>query len=216
MKKQAVRKSAMNRLALNRGYLCGAMDRVIDGGIGWRQDLIDSLSDLNILWLDPCRKPIDIGVDDLENRELRHKAKRSGDFEFVRNQMKQIRPVDLRMVDVADFLIVNIDLQVHATGTYEELFLANREKKPILVRVAQGIENCPDWLFGTLPFEMIFSTWDEVKTYLRHIDHDPVIDRLNRWYFFNWMGKPCVESASRYIGRRNRLTAKRTAKRGRR
>jgi len=118
VKKQAVRKPAMNRLALNRGYLCGAMDRVIDGGIGWRQDLIDSLSDLNILWLDPCRKPIDIGVEDLENRELRHKAKRSGDFEFVRNQMKQIRPVDLRMVDVADFLIVNIDLQVHATGTY--------------------------------------------------------------------------------------------------
>ena len=24
----------MNRLALNRGYLCGAMDRVLDGGVG--------------------------------------------------------------------------------------------------------------------------------------------------------------------------------------
>ena len=38
---------------------------------------------------------------------------------------------------------------------------------------------------------MIFSTWDEVKTYLRHIAHDPVIDRLNRWYFFDWMGEHC-------------------------
>ena len=87
----------MNRLALNRGYLCGAMDRVTDGGVGWRQDLKASLKELKILWLDPTRKPIDIGVEDLENRALRQKAKRAGDFEFIRTQMKQIRPVDLRM-----------------------------------------------------------------------------------------------------------------------
>jgi len=183
-------KRNMNRLALNRGYLCGAMDRVTDGGIGWRQDLIQSLKDLRILWLDPTRKPIDIGVEDLENRALRHNAKRAGDFEFVRNQMKQIRPVDLRMVDICDFLVVNLDLEVHACGTYEELYWGNRMKKPILVRIEQGIEYTPDWLFGVLPFQMIFSTWDQVKSYLRHIAHDPVIDRLNRWYFFDWMGEP--------------------------
>ena len=174
----------MNRLALNRGYLCGAMDRVSDGGVGWRQDIIDSLADLKILWLDPCRKPIDIGIEDLENRGRRQQAKRSGDFEYIRTQMKQIRPVDLRMVDVSDFLIVNLDMDVHACGTYEELYLANREKKPVIIRIEQGIEHTPDWIFGTVPFEMIFSTWDQVKTYMRHIAHDPVIDRLNRWYFF--------------------------------
>jgi hypothetical protein len=187
----------MNRLALNRGYLCGAMDRVTDGGVGWRQDLIQSLKDLKILWLDPTRKPIDIGVEDLENRAMRHKAKRAGDFEFVRTQMKQIRPVDLRMVDVSDFLVVNLDLDVHATGTYEELYLANRQKKPILVRIEQGIEHTPDWLFGVLPFEMIFSTWEQVKTYLRHIAHDPVIDRLNRWYFFDFTGENVREGRAR-------------------
>jgi hypothetical protein len=55
--------------------------------------------------------------------------------------------------------------------------------------VAQGVEHTPDWLFGTLPFEMIFSTWDEVKAYLMHIAHDPVVDRLNRWYFFQFTGE---------------------------
>lgn len=195
----------MNRLALNRGYLCGAMDRVTDGGIGWRQDLIQSLKDLKILWLDPTRKPIDIGVEDLENRALRHKAKRAGDFEFVRSQMKQIRPVDLRMVDICDFAVANLDLSVHACGTYEELFWANRMKKPVLIRIEQGIEHTPDWLFGTFPFEMIFSTWDEVKTYLRQIAHAPVIDRLNRWYFFDWMGENCQhESRRRPRGRKKR------------
>ena len=187
----------MNRLALNRGYLCGAMDRVSDGGVGWRQDLIASLKDLKVFWLDPTRKPIDIGVEDMENRGLRQKAKRAGDFEFVRNQMKQIRPVDLRMVDICDFMVVNLDLAVHACGTYEELYWGNRMKKPILVRVEQGIEHTPDWLIGTVPFEMIFSTWDEVKTYLRHIAHDPVIDRLNRWYFFQWMGENCLATANK-------------------
>jgi len=197
-----VKKTEMNRLALNRGYLCGAMDRVTDGGVGWRQDLIQSLKDLKILWLDPTRKPIDIGVEDLENRGLRHKAKRAGDFEFVRSQMKQIRPVDLRMVGICDFLVVNLDLSVHACGTYEELYWGNRMKKPILVRIEQGVEHTPDWLFGTLPFEMIFSTWDEVKKYLLHVAHDPVIDRLNRWYFFNWMGENCIESANQSVGRK--------------
>ena len=191
----------MNRLALNRGYLCGAMDRVSDGGVGWRQDLIASLKALKVFWLDPTRKPIDIGVEDMENRGLRQKAKRAGDFEFVRNQMKQIRPVDLRMVDICDFMVVNLDLAVHACGTYEELYWGNRMKKPILVRVEQGIEHTPDWLIGTVPFEMIFSTWEEVKTYLRHIAHDPVIDRLNRWYFFNWMGENCVESSNKTVRR---------------
>ena len=191
-----MKKTMMNRLALNRGYLCGAMDRVTDGGVGWREDIKVALSDLKILWLDPTRKPIDIGVEDLENRARRQQAKRAGDFEYIRNQMKQIRPVDLRMVDVADFLIVNLDLDVHATGTYEELYWANRCKKPILVRIEQGIEHAPDWLFGTLPFEMMFSTWDEVKGYMRHIAHDPVIDRLNRWYFFDWMGENCNRSAN--------------------
>ena len=61
---------------------------------------------------------------------------------------------------------------------------ANRQKKPVLVRIEQGKEHTL-WLYGMLPHQMIFSTWDQVKTYLRHIAHDPVIDRLNRWYFFN-------------------------------
>ena len=43
----------------------------------------------------------------------------------------------------------------------------------------------PLWLYGMLPHQMIFSTWDDLYAYLRHIAHDPVIDRLNRWYFFD-------------------------------
>lgn len=179
----------MNRLAGMRGYLCGAMDRVDDGGIGWRRRLKHELEDLNVHWLDPTRKPIDIGIEDLENRQLRRDNKHQGDFDSVRREMKIVRCVDLRMVDICDFMPVRIDLDVHACGTYEEITTANRQKKPILAHVVQGKENAPDWLFGMLPHELIFSTEDEVCAYLRHIAHTPDINTLNRWYFFNFCGE---------------------------
>jgi hypothetical protein len=178
----------MNRLAFNRGYLCGAMDRVKDGGIEWRRQLRETLADLQVFWLDPTCKPIDIGVEDIENRQRRHADKQVGEFASVASDMRQIRSVDLRMVDICDFLVVNIDTDIHCCGTYEELFWANRCKKPIVTRIAQGKQNTPDWLLGTVKHELIFSTWEEVYGYIRHIAHDESIDRLGRWYFFDWMG----------------------------
>lgn len=176
----------MNRLFLARGYLCGAMDRVLDGGVEWRQRLKEDLADLNVCWLDPTDKPIDIGIEDLESREMRKHAKRIGDFDAVRDDMKIIRHVDLRMVDICDFMVVNLDMNIHASGTYEELFWANRMKKPIIVRVAQGKDSAPDWLYGTLPHQMIFGQWFCVYKYLRHIAQDSEVDHLGRWLFFDF------------------------------
>jgi hypothetical protein len=175
-----------NRLKGLRGYLCGAMDRVADGGTEWRIKLQEKLSDLEIIWLDPTSKPINIGLEDSENRIYRRKCKQSGNYDAVNADIRVIRNVDLRMVDLSDFLIVCIDLTVHQCGTYEELFLANREKKPIVTMVVQGKQWCPDWLIGTIPHEMIFSSWNEVHQYLRHVAHDPVIRTFKRWLFFNY------------------------------
>lgn len=176
----------MNRLKAMRGYLCGAMDRVPDGGIGWRDSLTPFLRGKGVIVLDPCNKPIDIGIEDAENRQLRRELKKAGAYAAVAHDMKIIRCVDLRMVDLSDFLVVNIDTSVHACGTYEELTTANREKKPIIIRIEQGKENVPDWLLGTVPHQMIFSTWDEVKSYLHHIDTAPEVDAMKRWMFFNY------------------------------
>jgi hypothetical protein len=176
----------INRLFLNRGYLCGAMDRVVDGGLGWRKQIQSDLSDLHVCWLDPTNKPIDIGIEDMENRTQRHQWKRTHNYEAVRNDMKIIRGVDLRMVDIADFLIANLDTDVHACGSYEEIYLANREMKPIIIHIEQGKEHAPDWLYGVIPHEFIFSTWPEVYDYMRHVAHDPVVEQFKRWYFFDF------------------------------
>jgi len=178
--------SNANRLQFTRGYLCGAMDRVADGGENWRVSLQKDLADLGVFWLDPTHKPIEIGIEDSEMRDRIRQLKAEDRYEEATKEGKVIRVVDLRMVDISDFLVVNIDLDVHACGTYEEFFLANRQKKPIIVHVEQGKLNVPNWLLFTIPHQMIFSTWDEVKAYLRHVAHDPSIQHFNRWTFFDF------------------------------
>lgn len=176
----------MNRLVGMRGYLCGAIELDEDLGRDWRDMIQEETKDLRITWLNPCKKPIDIGYEDLENHEHRRKLKDEHRWDEIRDAMKVVRCVDLRMVDIADFLVVSLDVSIHTCGTYEEIFLANRQKKPIIVRVKQGKEYTPDWLFATLPHQMIFSTWGGVQYYLSHIAGDQQIDSHNRWFFFNF------------------------------
>jgi hypothetical protein len=176
----------VNRLKHTRGYLCGAMDRESDGGEGWRIKLQQELASLETYWLDPTHKPIDTGIEDVEMRAFADERKACGDYNAIISQIKTIRCVDLRMVDISDFLVVNLDIDIHPCGSYEELFLANRQKKPIIVHMEQGKKHTPTWLLGTLPHQMIFSTWSEVYQYIRHIAHDPIIGHVDRWFFFNF------------------------------
>ncbi len=171
-----------------RCYLSGAIDRCPNEGETWRRNIRAALEGLGIVWLDPTRKPINIGIEDKESRKLRHKNKADGNFQYVVDEMKPIRQVDLRMTDICDLLIVNIDLEVHACGTYEELFLANRQRKPIIIHVEQSKTQTPDWLLATIPHEMIFSTWNEVVGYLRNINSETVIETFDRWRFFDFTG----------------------------
>lgn len=179
----------MNRLRYSRCYLCGAMDRAKDAGVGWRLEAKHELGDLGIFWLDPCRKPINIGAEDDASRARRRERKLAGDYDALKIEMDPIRRVDLRMVDKADFLIVNLDMEIHACGTYEEVFWANRLKSPVFLHCEQGKQHIPDWMFGTLPHSYFHSTWAEVYAHVRRVATDPnFVDPTGRWYFFDWMG----------------------------
>ena len=54
----------MNRLKGMTAYLCGAMDRVKDGGVKWRQYMTPKLQELGVGVLDPCDKPVEIALED--------------------------------------------------------------------------------------------------------------------------------------------------------
>lgn len=175
----------MQRLKNQRVYLAGAMDRVVDRGTTWRDNITPFLQDLNVIVFNPIKKPSIEGCEDSETHAQKIKLKQEHKYDELSTIMKTIRSVDLRLVDISDFLIVNLDLDIHPCGTYEEIFLANRSKKPVVVHMEQGKQNAPDWLFGTLPHDMIFSTWLEVQNYLQYIHTSAEIQHYNRWRFFN-------------------------------
>jgi nucleoside 2-deoxyribosyltransferase len=175
----------MHRLKNQRVYLAGPMDRCPNNGQTWRDTLTPILSGLDLKVLNPISKPINIAKEDSDNRKYKQKLKELKNYDALSSLMKEIRSVDLRMVDISDFIIVNVDLEIFPCGTMEEIFLANRQKKPIIVHMQQGKENAPDWLFGTLPHQLIFSNWFEIVDYLKHIDSDTNIECYKRWYFFD-------------------------------
>jgi hypothetical protein len=55
--------------------------------------------------------------------------------------------MDLRVVDIVDFLIVYVNTDAYTVGTWEEFFWANRAKKPLFVVVEGGKQNCPALAF---------------------------------------------------------------------
>lgn len=175
----------MNRLKKQRVYLAGAIDRVDDRGCGWRNMVTQFLSDMDVIIFNPISKPTEIGLEDEDTHLVKSKLKSQKRYDELSSMMRVIRSVDLRLVDISDFMIVNLDLDTHPCGTLEEIFWANRQKKPIIVHMEQGKENTPDWLFGTIPHQMIFSDWKEIEQYLHHIDSSENIESHNRWYFFN-------------------------------
>lgn len=173
-----------NRLTNQRCYLAGAMDRVPDRGATWREEITPFLNSLGVSVFNPLKKPTNIGAEDASVAEYKKKLKKAGQYEQLSKLMKTIRSVDLRMVDVSDFLIVNLDLNVHPCGTLEEIFWANRQKKPILIHMVQGKTEAPDWLFGTIPHDMIFNNWKEMQEYLYTIHTSSMDTHLDRWCFF--------------------------------
>lgn len=161
------------------------MDRVKDRGTGWRDNITPFLESLGAVVFNPIKKPTSVGIEDEETHKIKQRLKFQKKYDNLSVLMKTIRSVDLRLVDISDFLVVNLDLDTHPCGTLEEIFLANRQKKPIIIHMVQGKQNAPDWLFGTIPHQMIFSSWNEIKEYLNYINSSETINDHKRWYFFD-------------------------------
>lgn len=173
-----------NNLKHTKTYLVGAMDRVADGGITWRKKITPVLENFGVKIIDPCDKPIDGIKEDQETRWWIDYYKETGQYSKIKDKFSIIRNADLRCVDISDFIVAHIDLNVHACGTYEEIVTANRQKKPVLVWCEQGKKAAPNWLFFMLPHEHIFSSLYDLVDYLSFIDSHKDVNSLPRWFFF--------------------------------
>ena len=194
----------MNRLKSTICYLCGAMDRVPDGGVGWRKMITPILKDINIGVLDPSDKPTDFAQEDPSFRDEINDCKTEGSFDKVRDSMKNIAAIDLRMVDIAHFVIMYTDMNVHMCGSYHEAFTAIQQKKPLLVVCEQGKDQIPNWMFGVMPHQHMFSDWDGLIQYLQDVNSGYDNEHYNRWRFFDF-DKVFQTLASQRSGKTNLL-----------
>lgn len=151
-------------------YLAGPMEFASDGGVIWRQDFINLCyeQDIYLRFLDPTNKLQ--GMSITEEIKAGKALKDAEDWEGLKQHVKSFRREDLRCVDYCDFLTVMIDKDIHMCGTYDELFTAERQKKPILAIVNGGKKSCPGWLFDVIDHELMFDNVSSCVEYLNNVN----------------------------------------------
>ena len=169
----------MNKLEGKRYVLSGGIDRESDDGVVWRKYIREECvkRGINIIPFDPCDKPnglgSEIGVEKTKVRELINNDKWKEAKEYV----KTFRHYDLRAIDWSDFVIVKIDINSHICGSYDEIFLAERELKPIFVIMGEGQTkyDIPTWLISFINEYEIFNNEDECIDYLEKINNGEML-----------------------------------------
>lgn len=159
-----------NRLFGATAYLAGPIDFASDDGVSFRQAIRANLDTLGIRFLDPTCKPIkdygEVGQEKRHHQELRLAEK----YEELTTFAKRIRRVDLRLIDKCDFVIAYVDTDIHMCGTYDEIFTAEDQQKPVLLLFKNGKRSAPLWLFGAFNYKTeMFDHLDDLVKHLQTI-----------------------------------------------
>lgn len=154
-------------------YLAGAMDFSPDQGRSWRREIIQKCknTDLKIKFLDPTNKVSSLKKEVDEERLKHLDMKRSGSLDEFSKIMKIIVRHDHRCVDISDFIICYVDVDIHMCGSYFELRSALSQKKPHFVIIKQGKRFAPSWLFGIIDYHNMYDSIDDVVTELNKLNN---------------------------------------------
>ena len=185
--KKVPRQVKKGRLNNHRVYLAGPIDHASDDGVGWREELTPYLEKMGLTILDPTNKPVsqcrynEIGDEKLHIQKLVNLKR----WDELRTMAKEIVLVDLRMVEVSDFMIAYIDKDIHICGTYDEIFESLRRRKPTLIVHKGGKSQMSMWLRGKMNHNFVFDTFDELYAYLEALHDGTVEPDYTRWVFFD-------------------------------
>ncbi|MFW6173640.1 MAG: hypothetical protein ACOC5T_07840 [Elusimicrobiota bacterium] len=172
-----------NKLYKAITYVSGAIDDAADDGVPWRRQFITLLRQRGLGFikvLDPTNKLPGLLNEIGETQTNLKDMKQRGDWDKLSKYAHDIIRIDLREVDLCDFLVARIDNSIHACGTYHEIILASQQKKPVLLISKQGKAGIPSWLFGILEHEYFFDSVEECVDYLVGVNNGSIeID--NKW-----------------------------------
>lgn len=140
-------KSKHNLLKGARVYLSGPMDfvanRIEEKERGWRVRVTEFLEHYGVTVFDPWNKPdvrgmYEYGREDVKTinqrdtwsfSDSRSGARARGE---LAHYFWETMHIDLRMVDISDFVIAYCPTNIYSVGTVHEIVLARTQKKPVL------------------------------------------------------------------------------------
>jgi nucleoside 2-deoxyribosyltransferase len=149
--------------------------------MAWRAVLQEALGRMGIICLSPT-DDVFIGhvrEDKAMNNNLK-KWRQAGEFDKVQAAMKQIVQKDLRMVDISDFIIFNVDVDRPTWGTTHELVQAAFERKPVLL-IVKDRARTPLWFMRYVGKESIFETLESVIQHLEGIHRGTIPFDVRYW-----------------------------------
>ena len=180
----------LNRLKGLCGYLCGPIDFAKDAGRDWREDMEKFIEPMGVRVFNPLKPAFygQAGFDDVRRPQI-EAMRKEGRYSELRDEIKSIVHWDLRQVDLSSFLVVNYDPDIPMAGTYEEVFKASLQVKPVLLMIGEDKNRIAKWMFGRFPDEHMFASWEEIKKYLESINSNPyhIFTEADekRWLFFD-------------------------------
>lgn len=144
-----------------------------------KKKLSDFFNQTSVTLIDP-KNISSKGISEIDLTILRDRH----NYEEVRRIMKAIVRKDLRAVDLSDFIVAFLPVQIKTTGTTHEIIQADDQKKPTLLICPSGIQDIPAWFFGIIPLEYMFSSVEDAIEYLKSIDSIDLNEiRDDRWQF---------------------------------
>ena len=147
----------------------------------WRQNVTDKLTIIGIKVLSPTKKTFAIQTHETDDdRENMNEWREYGDLQRVHDYMVPVIEKDLRLVDISDFLIVNMEVTKPTFGTMHELVVANQQKKPIFFACGDR-KMSPHWITGLIKPRYIYNNLDEVVDTLYKINKGEIEIDSNRW-----------------------------------
>ena len=100
--------------------------------------------------------------------------------------MKKIVSIDLHYLDLSNFVVAYLDLDVRLTGSITEITYAALEKKPIIIICPQGKAKLPNWLYGMCDHRLFFDDIESSKQYINKVNNNKIFISAERWRFINY------------------------------
>ena len=161
----------MHKLRNTICYLSGPMEACKDGGVMWRREIIKKFEKvgIDIKCIDPTNKPG--GHETMqEEKDFMDKLRREEKWYEMVNYVKAFVRLDLRYLDLSDFIILAVDKNTHMCGSYHEIVQAQIQKKPRFAIVNGGLKNMPSWLFSIFNPSDVFDNMDDCVQRIADLD----------------------------------------------